>query len=164
MVFGIFFGLLEAVVVIYLRQIFGFGQTILNNPIDSGNIYFSLGVIAFLKPAASNLLTQNQGILSLEVLRELSTIVMLLCLAVIAGRTLRERLAYFLLAFSFWDIFYYVFLRAIIGWPSSLLDIDVYFLIPVAWVGPVMTPIIISIAMAISAIILLERESNVSAD
>ncbi len=156
--FGVFFGLLEAIVVIYIRQIIGSGATLLGNQINANDIAFTLGFITFLKPSASTLITQNQHVLPLELWRELSTIVMLVSFAIIAGRSNREKLGYFLLAFGVWDIFYYVFLKLISGWPASLFDTDIYFLIPVAWVGPVLTPLIISTALVIGAITLIRKE------
>ena len=41
------------------------------------------------------------------------------------------------IAFGVWDIFYYVFLKAICGWPHSLADWDILFLLPLPWWGPV---------------------------
>ena len=46
---------------------------------------------------------------------------MLATLGMLAGRTWRRRAGYAALAFGVWDIFYYVFLRIISGWPKSLL-------------------------------------------
>jgi hypothetical protein len=43
--------------------------------------------------------------------------------------------------FGIWDLFYYVWLKVCLGWPSSLLTWDVLFLIPVPWVGPVLAPV-----------------------
>lgn len=156
-IFGIFFGLLESIVVIYLRQLFGSGNTLVSSQITPNDIVFTLGFVTFLKPSASILITQSQRILSLELWRELSTIAMLVSLAFIAGKTLRDRIAFFILAFGIWDVFYYVFLKIISGWPVSLLDIDVYFLIPVAWIGPVATPLIISFVIILAAIWWLRR-------
>lgn len=137
--FGIFFGLLEAIVVIYLRQLFGSGNTLVSPKITKEDIIFSLGFISFLKPSASLLIAGSQRLLSLELWREFSTIVMLVLLAWSAGKTTKERLVYFFLTFAVWDIFYYVFLKLLVGWPQSLLDPDVFFLIPIAWIGPVYT-------------------------
>lgn|SRR3989338_1097670 len=155
--FAIFFGLLEAIVVIYVRQLFGSGDTLISRRVTADDIALTLGFIAFLKRSASTLITQNQYILSLELWRELSTLIMLAALSLIAGKTTKEKLACFLLVFGIWDIFYYVFLKIITGWPASFLDPDVYFLIPVAWVGPVIAPIIISAILIILAIILLRK-------
>lgn len=155
--FGIFFGLLEAIVIIYLRQLFGSGNTLISQQVTSEDTILTLGFIAFLKPSASILITQSQRILSLELWRELSTLVMLAALGLIAGKTIKERLAYFLLAFGVWDIFYYVFLRIVAGWPASFLEPDVYFLIPVAWTGPVITPLVFSSIMILLAFFLLSE-------
>ena len=44
-------------------------------------------------------------------MREAATLVMLLTLGALAGRTRRSRLAYSAIAFGVWDLFYYVFLK-----------------------------------------------------
>ena len=76
----------------------------------------------------------------LELAREAATVIMLAAFGVAAGRTKVGRFGYFMIAFGLWDIFYYVWLKIILNWPSSLLTWDVLFLIPVPWVGPVLAP------------------------
>lgn len=156
--FGIVFGLLEAIVVVYLRQLFGSGSTLVSPNITLTDILFSFGFIAFLKPSASLLITGSQRLLSLELLREFSTIVMFISLALAIGRTFKEKFAYFLLAFGIWDIFYYLFLKILINWPTSFLESDVLFLIPVAWVSSVITPVVISIILILIAILILAKK------
>jgi len=82
-----------------------------------------------------------------EILREVSTLLMLVTIAIIAGRTFSRSFAWFLFSFAIWDIFYYVFLKILIGWPSSLIDWDILFLIPVTWTGPVISPLIVCVIM-----------------
>ncbi len=72
---------------------------------------------------------------------------MLLAVGWLAGRAWRGRLGYTLIAFGVWDIFYYIFLVPMCGWPRSLLDWDVLFLIPLPWWGPVLAPVLISLLM-----------------
>jgi hypothetical protein len=88
---------------------------------------------------------QNLGLV--ELVREVATLVMLLTAGWLAGRTWRSRLAYALVAFGLWDILYYVFLSLICGWPRSLLDWDILFLIPLPWWGPVIAPMLIAALM-----------------
>ncbi|KKR49995.1 MAG: hypothetical protein UT85_C0007G0006 [Candidatus Levybacteria bacterium GW2011_GWA2_40_16] len=158
--FGIFFGLLEAIVVIYLRQLFGSGVTPIGRQITPDDIALTLGFITFLKSSASSLITQSQWLLSLERWRELSTLVMLATLSFIAGKTIKEKFAYFLLVFGVWDIFYYIFLKIVTGWPAGFFEPDVYFLIPTAWVGPVITPLMVSSIMILLALFLLLKGSK----
>ncbi|MBN2347389.1 MAG: hypothetical protein JXJ22_01045 [Bacteroidales bacterium] len=82
-----------------------------------------------------------------EIIREAATLVMLLGAAFIAGKKPTERFAWFLYCFAIWDIFYYVFLKLLLDWPESLMTDDILFLIPATWVGPVITPIILSLIM-----------------
>jgi len=129
--FAIAMGLLESAVVIYLRDI-----------LYPGGFEFPLNPI-------------RPDLLWTEVFRELATLVMLLGVGILAGRTLAERFAWFLFAFAIWDIFYYVFLWLLIGWPESLMTWDVLFLLPVTWTGPVISPLIVSSTMILFAMLIV---------
>ena len=50
-----------------------------------------------------------------------------------------------------WDLTYYLFLRVLDGWPAALTDRDVFFLIPVTWVGPVLTAVVASTVVLVVA-------------
>ncbi len=126
-IFGIAMGFLEATVVEYLRQ-----------------LYYPEG---FAFPLTFMALER----ISLEYLREISTVVMLVSIGIVVGNTFYERLAYFLFCFGIWDIFYYVWLKVLLNWPTSLLTWDILFLIPVVWVGPILAPVICSITMILIA-------------
>ena len=84
---------------------------------------------------------------NVELLRELATMVMLAAVAWLAGKNLRHRFGYFLIAFGVWDIFYYVFLKVMTGWPALLFDWDILFLLPLPWWGPVLAPVCIAALM-----------------
>ena len=82
-----------------------------------------------------------------EILREVSTLVILVAIAIITAKKFSEGFAWFVYCFAIWDIFYYVFLKALIDWPASLFDWDILFLLPVTWTGPVISPLIVCITM-----------------
>jgi hypothetical protein len=86
-----------------------------------------------------------------EFFRELATLIMLLAVGYLTGRNIQERLACFIYAFAIWDIFYYVFLYLILGWPQSLFTWDVLFLLPAMWTGPVIAPVLTSLNMILLA-------------
>jgi hypothetical protein len=90
-----------------------------------------------------------------ELLREIATIAMLIAVSILTGRKFQDRFAYFIYAFGIWDIFYYVWLRIILGWPESLLTWDLLFLLPVPWIGPVIAPVVVSISFIIAAVVTL---------
>jgi len=81
------------------------------------------------------------------VCREMATLLLLIATAFLAGNSRRSRLAYFCIAFGVWDLFYYFWLWVILGWPASLLDWDILFLVPVPWIGPVLSPALVSVSM-----------------
>ncbi len=138
--FAIALGLLEAAVVVYLRKIY-----------YPAGFSFPLNVI-------------SPQILTIEMLREISTIAILFTVAWLSGRNFYEQLASFLYIFGIWDIFYYIFLKVFLNWPASLLTWDILFLIPVTWIGPVLAPLICSITMLFMALLItyLQRKSDVN--
>jgi hypothetical protein len=89
------------------------------------------------------------GLGQVELVREAATLIMLLTVGWLAGGTWRSRLAYSMITFGVWDILYYVFLVPMSGWPESLLDWDVLFLLPLPWWGPVLAPVLISILLIV---------------
>ena len=128
-IFAIGMGFLEAIVVVYLRD-----------------LYYPEG---FDFPLQSF----DERLLVIEWIRELSTLVMLITVGILAGRTLLQRFGMFLYAFAVWDIFYYLALKLFLNWPAGLLTWDLLFLIPVTWVGPVLAPVICSLTMILFVII-----------
>jgi hypothetical protein len=89
---------------------------------------------------------------------------MIATLGMLAGSTWRRRAGYAALAFGAWDIFYYVFLRLMSGWPRTLLDWDILFLLPLPWWGPVIAPVSIALLMILWGTIATQsRESAADA-
>lgn len=160
-IFAIAFAFVEAAVVVYIRQILGidsgFGYEQL--AINKDQIIFSLPGLAFLSSETVSQIITVPQVLKTELFREVATLVMLISVAVLAGKNLRQKAAYFLLAFGAWDIFYYVFLRLLIGWPKTLFDTDIFFLLPIAWVGPVITPVLVSTLIVFTSLVLLNRRN-----
>lgn len=140
--FGIAFGFVEAAVVYYLRLLITYRFA---GALSHYRILLNLGFITFVRPANSLLL--NSRLTTVEITREVATIIMLASLAFVSARAWRQRIGAFLVAFACWDLSYYLFLKIVDHWPASLMTKDVYFLIPVVWIGPVITPLVISTAM-----------------
>lgn len=134
--FAIAMGLLEAICVVYLRQILLPPDGSLNN-IAFSNFDFTI-----------------------EVIREITTLVILLTIAILAAYNWRTRLAMFFLAFGIWDIFYYIGLKIFLDWPATILEWDALFLVPVNWYGPVLAPVLISVYFIIVSIIIVLREAT----
>lgn len=90
-------------------------------------------------------------LLAVEIGREAATFAMLASVAVLSVRGGLRRAGAFLLVFALWDIFYYVWLYVTIGWPSGPAEWDILFLIPLPWVGPVWSVLLISAGMIVFA-------------
>jgi hypothetical protein len=135
-VFGIAFGYIEAAVVVYLRQIFypdGFTFPLTIFGIDA----------------------MSRRILLTEIGREAATIVLIFTGAWLSGHNRQQRVAYFLIIFAVWDIFYYVWLKVLLDWPASIMDWDILFLMPVTWASPVLYPVLISMTLILFAVVIL---------
>ncbi len=136
--FALAFGFVEGSVVVYLRgalgMLPGIGGTLADVARLSSSVYQqSYSIDQF-----------PRSLMTVETVREAATMIMLVSVAALAGRRWRERWAMFLWMFALWDILYYVSLRVTIGWPVSLTDLDVLFLIPVPWVAQVWFPLLVS--------------------
>lgn len=142
--FGIAFGFGESAVAYYLRDLMKLHEIF---PITPSRVIVNLGLLRFVVPHRVELV--SDAVTRVEIAREATTIVMLAAIAFLAGCNVRQRIGAFLVSFAWWDLSYYGFLKLLTNSPSSLKTTDVYFLIPVAWVGPVITPLIASTIMAI---------------
>lgn len=147
--FAISMAYLESVVVVYLREMFALHYITVPE-----NVELALNLPHFALIKNPLIIVPDLKILVIEIFRETATIIMLLSFALLVGKRWNEKLAVFLMSFGLWDIFYYVFLYLLIGWPQSLTTIDILFLIPLPWVAPVWLPIGISVCMIIGAIFL----------
>jgi len=123
----------ESAVVVYLRA-----------------IYYPQGFASPLAPLPPHMV-------AIEIGREAATLVMLLGVAMLAGRERWERFPAFCVSFGIWDLFYYVWLWLLLRWPPSLLTWDVLFLIPVPWTGPVLAPVIVSVLLVVGGLLLWRK-------
>lgn len=135
-VFSLAMGYLEAVVVVFLRE-----------------LYYPSGFCFPLVPMDATLA-------KIEFCREAATLVMLAGIGYLAGKTPNQRLAAFLYAFAIWDLGYYLFLKLVLNWPESLLTWDILFLIPVPWIGPVLAPCLLSLTMGVLASVLVRMPAH----
>jgi hypothetical protein len=115
--------------------------------VESAVVFYLRTHVDRLEPYQADPLPLIGDLGSVELGRELATMIMLLTVGVLAGKTWRARWGYAVLAFGVWDIFYYVFLKVMYGWPHSLLDWDILFLLPLPWWGPVLAPMLIALLM-----------------
>jgi hypothetical protein len=137
-VFSVAFGYIESAVVVYLRALF-----------HPNGFTFPMEVF--------DATPQGKRLVLTEVGREAATLVLIFTAAWFCGNRRQERVAYFLIIFAVWDIFYYVWLKVLLDWPATLMDWDILFLIPVAWASPLLYPVLVSIAMFAFAVAILHR-------
>jgi hypothetical protein len=112
-------------------------------------------LVGRLQPYQPNPLPHFGGLSQAEIIREAATLIMLLTVGWLAGNRPRTRLAFSAFAFGLWDIFYYLFLIPLTGWPKSLLSWDILFLLPVPWWGPVIAPVAISLLMIAGGVLVI---------
>jgi hypothetical protein len=122
--------------------------------LESAVVFYLRTLVDRIEPYQPNPLPIAGGIGGVELVREAATLVMLGTVGWLAGRTGRSRFGYFVAAFGAWDIFYYVFLIPMTGWPRSLLDWDILFLLPLPWWGPVLAPVMIAVLMIAGGVVL----------
>ncbi len=134
--FAVAMAYLEATVVVYLRELF-----------------YPLGFEFPLQDIP-------QKIYLVELGREAATIIMLWAVSGIRNRNRREWFAIFSFNFAVWDIWYYIWLKIMLDWPATLLDWDVLFLIPLPWIGPVLAPLLVSVALIFATLTILHFESR----
>ncbi len=139
--FSIAFAYIESSVVVYLRGL-----------LHPAGFDFPINSISLTDPITRPLLLTEIG-------REAATIVLILTCAMLAGVNRQQAFAYFLTIFAIWDIFYYVWLRVLIMWPTSIMDWDILFLIPTTWASAVLYPVIIAVTLLLFAMVLLYRDS-----
>ncbi|MCH8841972.1 MAG: hypothetical protein IID61_03245 [SAR324 cluster bacterium] len=129
-VFGTAFGLAEAAVVVYLRDILN---------IDGEALF----------PLLQSLTMSQEWTFKIESYREAATLVLMLTPAYLFSNRMFERFLAYGIIFGLWDLAYYGFLWLFLGWPTSLLTYDVLFMIPTVWVAPVVCPIAIALSLAV---------------
>lgn len=135
-IFSIALAFIEAAIVVYLRQ-----------------LYYPAGFCFPLKIIPLK-------IYWVEISREAATIIMLAAVGWLSAKSFLSRFAGFVIAFGIWDIFYYVFLKITLNWPTGVMDWDILFLIPLPWVGPVLAPVVVSAALIGGGVIVWVRASQ----
>ena len=135
-IFAVAMAYVESAVVVYLRA-----------------IYYPHGFSFPLIPIPA-------GMIAIEMGREIATLIMLLGVAVLAGKDRSDRLLVFCVTFGIWDVFYYVWLWVFLRWPPSLLTWDILFLIPVPWIGPVLAPVVVSVVLVIGGVLLMSKRER----
>ena len=109
-------------------------------------IYYSATPLQ-LFPLPLSLITHRD--LAIELVRELATVVMILSVALLATKGMTRVFAAFVFVFGLWDLFYYLWLKILIGWPVSWTEWDILYLLPWPWLGPWLTPALIAVLFVV---------------
>jgi hypothetical protein len=134
--FAVSMAYFESAVVVYLRRLYNINDLMISKP----------------------LLDPQIG--AIEVGREAASLLMLLAVGWVAGKRFQSRLGFTLFAFGIWDIFYYIWLVVFIGWPGSVMDMDILFYIPLPWWGPVLAPVLIATLMIAAGAYAVIKDDN----
>src|SRR5262245_22216779 len=132
--------------------------------LEAATVYYLRVMFDRVNPYQANPVPISGVLAQVELVREAATLIMLLAIGLLAGRTWLTRIAYSAIAFGVWDIFYYVFLKAISDWPRSLFDWDILFLLPLPWWGPVLAPTSIALLMIVWGTLVTQRAEGASVD
>jgi hypothetical protein len=127
--------------------------------VESAVVYYLRTMIDRIEPYQPLPLPEVGGLGPAELIREAATLLMLLTVGILAGKTWRARWGYAAIAFGVWDILYYAFLKVMCDWPKSILDWDILFLIPLPWWGPVLSPVLIAGLMILWGTVVTQREN-----
>ena len=155
LIFGTAFGYLEAAVVTYLRALHEPARQQFYPGRPPAEL-FPLLTLDQLRTGG----TEQQSLLIAEIGREAATIIMLAAIALAVARDAGEWAAAFVFTFGVWDIVFYASLKLLLDWPASLFTWDILFLIPVPWAGPVLAPVLVSVAMIAAAVFHLWAQAN----
>lgn len=128
--------------------------------LEAATVLYLRVLVDRVQPYQPNPLPIRGDLGPVELVREAATLVMLLTVGMLAGRTWQTRLGYSAIAFGVWDIFYYVFLKAMCDWPKSLFDWDILFLLPLPWWGPVLAPVSIAVLMILWGTLVTQRTAE----
>jgi hypothetical protein len=131
--------------------------------VEAACVYYLRVMVDRVEPYQADPLPIHGILGDVELVREGATLLMLAMIGMLAGRAWRARLGYAAIAFGVWDLLYYVFLRIMSGWPASLFDWDILFLLPLPWWGPVLAPVCIASLMIVWGTLVTEWQDRIPA-
>jgi hypothetical protein len=131
---------------------------------EAATVFYIRTLVGRIEPYQADPLPMYGALGNVELVREAATLVLFAAIGWLAGRTWRQRAGYAAVAFGIWDVLYYVFLRPISGWPGSLLDWDILFLLPLPWWGPVLAPVSIAVLMILGGTLVTQAGDRIAED
>src|SRR5262249_25468315 len=152
--FGIVFGYVEAAAVVYIRAAIDPIHHRLFPDRDPSDLFPLISAEQWSHESPAT------HMVFLEVSREVSTVLLTVVVALAVSQNVRQWFASFMLAFGVWDVFYYLWLRLLLGWPRTFGDWDLVLAFPLPWVGPVWAPLVVSGVMIATACVFFWCESS----
>ena len=128
--------------------------------VEAAVVFYLRTHVERIIPYQANPLPNFEAFGMAEAIRELATLIMIFTVGVLAGSSWRGRFGYMSIAFGVWDIGYYLFLRIMTGWPASLADWDILFLLPLPWWGPIWAPVGIALLMIVWGACAVDLQSS----
>jgi hypothetical protein len=141
--FGVVVGYLEAATVVYIRVMYEPMHKRLFPDRAPDDLFPAFSFEQWAREAPAYVRSPV-----MEVVREIGTVLALALVALAVAPTVRRWAAtvFLLLGVTGWS--FYLWLKVLMGWPHSLSDWDVIFIVPLPWVGPVWAPLAAYTAMA----------------
>lgn len=136
--FAITMAYMEATIVIYLRE-----------------LYYPDNLLALFP---LKLMTSTH--FAIELGRESAAMLMIISVAMLVERGFTRCFAVYCYVMGVWDLFYYIWLKLLIDWPTAWLEWDVLFLIPWIWLGPWICPAVIALLFVGWGLFVIRRDST----
>jgi hypothetical protein len=144
LIIGMTVAFMQSAAALYLRDIYNVKTLLPSWKIPARDIIFAVGDLTVLKRDLAYKILVDQNVLVAEQIRLVATIALIGAIAYMLGKSSLDRISHLLFIGGLSGVFYYVFMFALMRWPTSLLAKDVIALIPTPIIVPVYIPLLLS--------------------
>lgn len=96
-----------------------------------------------------------QRIISLELTRQAAFVLVLLTVAIVAGRNGLQQAGSFIFCVGAWIVLRYIAIRALTDWPASLVELDAVIFLPEPLYAPIWMTLILGLALGATGVLLI---------